>query len=106
MVEQIELPLVPDQVAFGEGAVWATSSMGDAVLRINPTTSTVQATIRVGNHPSGIAVGADRVWVANGQDGTVSTIDPQTNEVGTTHLGFRPTAIAVEQRAVWVALAA
>jgi len=44
------------------------------------------------------------VWVANGQDGTVSTIDPQSNEVGTLHLGFRPAAVAVDQRAVWVAL--
>ena len=77
------------------------------MLRINPTTSTVQARIRVGNGPSGIAFGADRVWVANGQDGTVSTIDPQSNEVGTLHLGFRPAAVAVvDQRAVWVALAA
>jgi YVTN family beta-propeller protein len=46
------------------------------------------------------------VWVANSQDGTVSTIDPQTNEVGTLRLGFRPTAVSVEERAVWVALAA
>jgi YVTN family beta-propeller protein len=60
----------------------------------------------VGNGPSGIAFGADQVWVANSQDGTVSTIDPQTNEVGTRRLGFRPTAVAVEERAVWVALAA
>jgi YVTN family beta-propeller protein len=50
--------------------------------------------------------GADRVWVANSRDGTVSMIDPQTNEVGTQRLGFRPTAVAVEERAVWVTLAA
>jgi DNA-binding beta-propeller fold protein YncE len=61
----------------------------------------------VGNGPSGIAFGADRVWVANQHDGTVSTIDPQSNEVGTLHLEFRPTAVAVvDHRAVWIALAA
>jgi YVTN family beta-propeller protein len=106
VVGQIKLPLIPDQVAFGDGAVWVTSSSSDTVLQINPITSKVQATIRVGNRPSGIAFGADRVWVANSQDGTVSTIDPQSNKVGTLHLGFRPAAVAVEQRAVWVALAA
>ena len=105
VVGQIKLPLVPDQVAVGGGAVWVTSNRGDAVLRINAASHAIQ-TIRVGNGPSGIAFGADLVWVANGQDGTVSTIDPQNNEVGTQHLGFRPTAVAVEQRAVWVALAA
>jgi YVTN family beta-propeller protein len=46
------------------------------------------------------------VWVANSRDGTVSTIDPHTNEVGTLRLGFRPAAVAVDRRAVWVALAA
>ena len=45
--------------------------------------------------------------MANSQDGTVSTIDPQTNEVGTLRLGFRPAAVAVvASAAVWVALAA
>jgi YVTN family beta-propeller protein len=104
--KRIELPQAPDQAVYGDGAVWVTSSRGNAVLRINPTTSRVE-TIPVGNGPSGIAFGADRVWVANTKDGTVSTIDPQTNQVATRRLGFRPAAVAVaEQRAVWVALAA
>jgi YVTN family beta-propeller protein len=102
----VKLRLAPDQVALGDGAVWVTSS-SDTVLRIDPATAKAKE-IRVGNGPSGIAFGADRVWVANGQDGTVSAIDPQTNEVATRRLGFRPAAVAVvaEQRAVWVALAA
>jgi len=102
----IKLNLAADQVAFGEGAVWVTSRRSDAVLRINPATSSVQPPIRVGNGPTGIAVGAGQVWVANTDDGTVSTIDPQSNEVGTMRLGFRPEAVAVDQGAVWVALAA
>jgi YVTN family beta-propeller protein len=84
-----------------------TSSTDNVVLRIDEETSK-RETIPVGNGPSGIAFGADRVWVANRKDGTVSTIDPQTREVGTRRLGFRPAAVAVvtEQRTVWVALAA
>lgn len=104
-VTRIEFPQAPDQAAFGDGAVWVTSSRGDAVMRINAASHAIK-TIRVGNGPSAIAFGADRVWVANGQDGTVSTIDPQSNEVGTLRLGFRPAAVAVDQRTVWVALAA
>ena len=106
VVRRIELPEAPDQAVYGDGAVWVTSTTGDAVLRIDADTSKVGTPpIRVGDGPSGIAFGADRVWVANSRDGTVSTIDPQTNEVGTRRLGFRPTAVAVEERAVWVALA-
>jgi YVTN family beta-propeller protein len=107
VVRQIELPQAPDQAVYGDGAVWVTSTTGDAVMRIDADTSKVGTPpIRVGNGPVGIAFGADRVWVANSRDGTVSWIDPQTNEVGTQRLGFRPTAVAVEERAVWVALAA
>jgi YVTN family beta-propeller protein len=107
VVKRIELPQAPDQAVYGDGAVWVTSTTGDAVQRIDADTSKVGTPpIRVGNGPSGIAFGADRVWVANSQDGTLSTIDPQTNEVGTQRLGFQPTAVAVEERAVWVALAA
>jgi YVTN family beta-propeller protein len=104
--EPVKLKLAPNQVVLGDGAVWVTSS-SDTVLRVDPATSKAKR-IRVGNGPSGIAFGADRVWVANSQDGTLSAIDPQTNEVATRRLGFRPAAVAVvaEQRAVWVALAA
>ena len=102
---QVKLPLVPHQVAFGDGAVWATATRDDTVLRVNAASHAITP-IRVGNGPIGIAFGAERVWVANGQDGTVSSIDPQSNLVGTWHLGFRPSSVAVEQRAVWVALAA
>jgi YVTN family beta-propeller protein len=109
VVEPIKLPKLPetpDQAAYGDGAVWVTSTMANVVMRIDAVTSK-RETIPVGNGPSGIAFGADRVWVANGLDGTVSAIDPRTNEVGTRRLGFRPAAVAVlaEQRAVWVALA-
>jgi YVTN family beta-propeller protein len=106
VVKRIELPEAPDKAAYGDGAVWVTSTKADAVMRIDADTSEVGAPIRVGNGPSGIAFGADQVWVANSQDGTVSTINPQTSEVGTRRLGFRPVAVAVDQRAVWVALAA
>jgi DNA-binding beta-propeller fold protein YncE len=107
VVKQIDLPEPPDQAAYGDGAVWVTSTKGNAVMRIDADTSKVKKPpIRVGNGPSGIAFGADRVWVANSQDGTVSAINPQTNQVATLRLGFRPAAVAAEQRAVWVALAA
>jgi YVTN family beta-propeller protein len=107
VVKRIALKQVPDQAAYGDGAVWVTSTKGNAVLRINAATSKVEP-VPAGNGPGGIAFGADRVWVANSQDGTVSAIDPQTSLVATQRLGFRPAAVAVlaEQRAVWVALAA
>jgi YVTN family beta-propeller protein len=50
-------------IAFGEGAVWVASYDAGTVTRVDPATGDVVATIRIGGHPSGIAVGANRVWV-------------------------------------------
>ena len=50
-------------IAFGAGAIWVTDYDTGTVARLDPRTGNVVATIKVGGHPSGIAVGANRVWV-------------------------------------------
>ena len=50
-------------VAFGAGAVWVASYDSGAVYRVDPATGTVVSTIKIGGRPSGIAYGANRVWV-------------------------------------------
>jgi DNA-binding SARP family transcriptional activator/streptogramin lyase len=52
------------EIAFGEGAVWIASYDAGTVTRLDPVTGSIVSTIRIGGHPSGIAVGANRVWVA------------------------------------------
>jgi YVTN family beta-propeller protein len=51
------------EIAFGEGALWVASYDAGTVTRLDPVTGNVVATIRIGGHPSGIAVGAKRIWV-------------------------------------------
>lgn len=48
---------------------------------VGPTRAVINATVRVGEAPSGVGVGEGFVWVANSGDDTVSKIDPTTNEV-------------------------
>jgi DNA-binding SARP family transcriptional activator/streptogramin lyase len=50
-------------IAFGEGALWVASYDAGTVTRLDPVTGNIVATIRIGGHPSGIAVGAKRIWV-------------------------------------------
>jgi YVTN family beta-propeller protein len=92
-----------EPVAVGAGSVWASN--GDsAILRIDPTTSAVNARINVGNGPSGIAVGAGAVWVGDDLDATVSRIDPGTNGVTRTiPVGHGASGIAFGDGAIWVA---
>ena len=66
-------------VTTGEGAVWQTDFGGDDVLRIDPVSGKVLATIPVGSAPEGVAVTAGAVWVADEHDGAVTRVDPATN---------------------------
>ena len=60
--------------------------------------------IPVGNGPSGVAVGAGAVWVANRRDGTVSRIDPDTDTAtDLVPVGREPRAVAADRNGVWVA---
>jgi virginiamycin B lyase len=58
-----------------------TSTEKNLLSRINPTTQTVAATIPVGPMPHFLTVGAGSVWTLNQGDGSVSRIDPGTNQV-------------------------
>lgn len=60
-------------------------------------------TISVGQEPLGISATREAVWVANSGDGTVSRIDPDTNEVvATIELGGAPEEVAANERTAWV----
>jgi DNA-binding beta-propeller fold protein YncE len=50
-------------VAVGMGSVWATNYDQGTLVRIDPRKGNVTDTIRLGGHPRGIAVGAQRIWV-------------------------------------------
>jgi YVTN family beta-propeller protein len=62
------------------------------------------AQVSLGKHPTAIATGAGAVWVVNGDDDSVSRIDPHTNAVvQTIGVGDGPSGIAVGGGFVWVA---
>jgi YVTN family beta-propeller protein len=88
-------------IAYGAGAVWVPNYDDGAVVRIDPTTNQVVASIPI-PYASGIAVDATSVWVING-DGLVSRIDPSTNQVVAT-VQTQPTGalIAAGANAIWV----
>jgi YVTN family beta-propeller protein len=91
-------------VAVGYGGVWAV--YGESTLaRIDPATARVHGRGLAGALPSGIAIGAGSVWVANSGDATVFRFNPLTFDEGpikTVSVGSRPTGIAFGDGAVWV----
>ena len=74
----------------------------DQVTRIDDVTG--PTVIHVGNGPLDLTVGVGAVWVTNTLDGTVSRIDPQTNEVTEIRVGSSPEGVAVGDGSVWVAV--
>jgi DNA-binding beta-propeller fold protein YncE len=80
-----------NSVAYGEGSVWVSvaGDHGNSIVRIDPQTQEILATIPVPVVPAwvvgvgGLTVTSGRVWVAgNANDGgEVVSIDPTTNQV-------------------------
>lgn len=66
--------------ATGDGSVWVSDNSDGQVVRLDPATGKVVATIAVPS-PSGILVQPDRVWVASYQTMLLTAIDPQSNTV-------------------------
>ena len=106
-----EVPVLANScaAAFDFGAVWTTSSGSDRaqgwVQRIDTASNSVAATIRVGPVPRFLAAGEGAVWTLNWADGSVTRIDPATNQqVITFGLGMEGGGgdIATGGGAVWV----
>jgi YVTN family beta-propeller protein len=100
-----------DAIAVGEGGVWVAvqgSGGGDRVVRIDPRTNDVVATIPVNSSPWDVAVGAGSVWVTGygeTKSGVLQRIDPTTNQVVATITvdpSGHPGPVAAGGDAVWV----
>jgi virginiamycin B lyase len=72
------------------------------VARIDAATGSILDEVTVGDTPASIAVGEGAVWVANQGDGTVSRIDPATNEVTASVPAEGCWNVAVGGGQVWV----
>lgn len=77
-------------VAMAGGSVW-TASGEHTIARIDPQTLRPQASITVGGAPDHLTFGAGSIWTANSADGTVSRVDPASNQVVATVAAGSPT---------------
>jgi YVTN family beta-propeller protein len=102
VVNAIAVGHAPSGIAVGQGGVWVAYTGDDEVVRFDPSTRAVTATIPVGHAPVGVALGAGSVWVANSGDGTVTRIDPHTDKKTTIGVGGSPQAITVADGRAWV----
>jgi virginiamycin B lyase len=79
---RIKVPEGPARLETGFGSLWMANTNGKEVLRIDPDTNQVIATIRVGSKPDlGIGMGLEYVWIADTKEKSIKQIDPRTNQV-------------------------
>jgi YVTN family beta-propeller protein len=90
-------------LAVGFGAVWFVSGNSN-VVRLNPNSSRIEATLFSGGFPEGVAVDNASVWVANRGANDVWRFSPSTNQrIDAIAVSPQPAAIATGGGAVWVA---
>jgi streptogramin lyase len=93
---------VPSALAFGAGSLWAANGDGPAIVRIDPGSDRVQATIPFAGRPFALAFGASGLWVTDWLNASVSQIDPELNRVVATRAGIGAAGVLVSDQAVWV----
>jgi YVTN family beta-propeller protein len=98
-------PRAQTAIAVGEGAVWATTTVGDEVWKIDPRANLVSRIIPAGDSPIALALGEGGLWVADEEVRTVSRIDPYRGMlVATIELPHELDGIAAGEGAVWVSV--
>ena len=102
LVSIVHVPNDPSSVAFGNGSLWVGESDTGKVVRVNPTTGTIEGKpITVGGALLTLAADGDKVWVANSYSGRLVTINAPTATV----VANRPLAgvsgIAASRGTVW-----
>ena len=103
----IALRFEPARLAVGDGAVWVTGTLGDEIARIDPSSSSVSATIPVGDGPTGIALGPGAVWVAESLAHAVVRLDPRSGAVlKRIDVGASPDSVAIANGVLWVTVRA
>jgi len=101
---EIQLTGEPRYMVADFGSVWVAvdQDTGGLLVRIDPTTNKIIASIPVGSDPGGVVVAAGSIWVASYDDGTLTQVDPATNAVlATIPVGPRPWEVAVDAGMIW-----
>ena len=69
----------PIDIIFAFDSIWIANHHSSNVMRLDPTTMAVQATIPIGGGPGWFAATEDSLWVSRQMTRGVARIDPATN---------------------------
>jgi streptogramin lyase len=98
--------LAEHSIAIGQGGVWISDQLDDAVVEVDPRTKRIERSLSVAG-PTGIAVGFGSLWVCGSDDRGVWRLQAKHGYKSPTLISTRrqPVAVAVGHGAVWTAVA-
>jgi streptogramin lyase len=91
-------------IAVGAGSVWIASDPKGFVSRIDPKDNKVIAQITVPAGSAGATFGEGAVWITTpvpGETGTLTKIDPKTNQATAIQVGPQPRFVTTGAGSVW-----
>jgi serine/threonine protein kinase len=92
-----------DDLAVGQGALWAIDRLDEIVFKLDWSTGEVSGSVHVGGNLDRIVAGPGGVWVLDRSAGVVIPIDPATMEAGAPiRVGTDPVDMAIGLGAVWI----
>jgi virginiamycin B lyase len=90
-------------VVAGAGSIWVASDEKGVIVRVDPASNVVTASVRVDPGTWYLAFGLGSLWAVSAEHQSLQKIDPQTNAVaGRTPLGREPGFLVAGEGAVWV----
>jgi Protein kinase domain/PQQ-like domain len=101
-VSEIELEATPDELASGQGSIWAMDRLNGEVVRVDPVVEAVVDRLPVPGDLTDIAAGDAGVWVLDRSAGTVTRIDGTGGPADPIRVGPTPSSMAIGLGAVWV----
>lgn len=108
-IAEIHLTGNPHSLIPGFGSVWVAVSQdtGGRLVRIDPATNRIIATIPIGSEPTGVVAAAGSIWVTSWDDGTLTRVDPASNTIlDTIPVGPEPDWLSADAGMVWVGTSA
>ncbi len=103
MARSFEVPGADRVIAYSNGALWVGSGADRTVTAVDPETGAVVAMYPVGGNPQPGATAADRLWVPNHEDDTVSVVELSDGAGGSVGVGSHPSAVLPVAGDLWSA---
>jgi DNA-binding beta-propeller fold protein YncE len=97
---------LPSSLAYWAGSLWALKNDGPTLLRLDPGSDRVLASIPLSGEPFEISAGPSGLWITDFQHSTLTQVDGVGGRVLRTlsSLGSGAARVLVEEGAVWVTM--